>query len=64
MNRQELKNRVKELTPEQREQLEQYAESLKEIKKGIKELLSKGQKVDEEGGNHNRSSGLYLQTEE
>jgi len=62
MNRQQLKERLKTLTPEEREKLKEYTDALSEIKKEIKELLNKGKRMEEEGGNH--SSGLYLQTEE
>lgn len=61
MNRQELIERIKSLTPEDQEKLKEYNDALKEIRKEIKELLNKG-KVEEEGGNH--SSGLYLSPEE
>ena len=40
MNRQELMERIKSLTPEEKEKLKQYNDSLKEIKKAIKELLN------------------------
>lgn len=56
-----LKERIKALTPEEREKLVQYTDALKEIKKEIKELLYK-KDLEETGGNH--SSNLYLQTEE
>lgn len=64
MDRQKLKERLKKLTPEEREKLEQYAESLKEIKKEIKELLSKGQKMEEVGGNKSTNQILYVNQEE
>lgn len=46
------------MTPEEREKLSEYVDAVKEIKKEIKELLSKKDTVDETGGNH--SSGLRL----
>lgn len=57
-----LKERIKALTPEEREQLKEYKDALVEIKKAIKELLYKKDLEEELGGNH--SSNLYLQTEE
>lgn len=42
MDRQTLKERVKALTPEEREKLKEYTDALKEIKKEIKDLLNKG----------------------
>lgn len=42
MDRQALKERLKKLTPEEREKLSEYADALKEIKKEIKELINKG----------------------
>jgi septum formation topological specificity factor MinE len=57
-----LKERIKALTPEEREKLVQYTDALKEIKKEITELLYKKDLEEELGGNH--SSNLYLQTEE
>lgn len=52
-----LKEKIAALSPDEKEKLQQYAESVKEIKKEINNLLNKG-KVNEEGGN--KSSGLYL----
>ena len=62
MDRQALKERIKKLTPEEREQLKEYGDALKEIKKAMKELLIKKKKEKgvEEGGN--QSSGLNLST--
>lgn len=48
MDRETLKERVKALTPEEREKLKEYADALKEIKKEIKDLLNKGNMA--EGG--------------
>jgi hypothetical protein len=48
MDRQALKERLKKLTPEEREKLSEYADALKEIKKEIKGLLNKG--AVQEGG--------------
>ena len=47
------------LTEEEKEQLKDYINSVKEIKKAIKEMLMKGQEVDEEVGG-NQSSGKIL----
>lgn len=41
MNRQQLKERIARLTLEEQEKLKEYTDALKEIKKEIKELLSK-----------------------
>ena len=61
MDRQALKERIKKLTPEEREQLKEYGDALKEIKKAMKELLiKKKEKGVEEGGN--QSAGLTLST--
>jgi hypothetical protein len=50
------------LTPDEREKLEEYIASVKEIKKEIKKLVSKaGTKEMEEGGN--MSTGLTLSGE-
>lgn len=57
MDRAKLKERLKTLTPEEREKFEQYVASLKEIKKELKELLNK-KATNELGGN--RSSGLHM----
>lgn len=50
---------LENLTTEEKEQLQQYVNSLKEIKKEIGKLIKKGgqKKMDEEGGN---KFGLYL----
>ena len=62
MDRQALKERIKKLTPEEREQLKEYGDALKEIKKAMKELLiKKKEKGVEEGGN--QSAGLTLSPE-
>lgn len=57
---QKKKLNLENLTAEEKEQLKQYVNSIKEIKKEINELLKKGKtpKIEEEGGN--KSSGLYL----
>ena len=49
MEKAELKERLKSLTPEEREKLKEYTDAYKEIKKEIKQLISKG-KVQETGG--------------
>jgi glucosamine 6-phosphate synthetase-like amidotransferase/phosphosugar isomerase protein len=59
-NKLEIKERLRHLNPEEKEKLTQYVEAVKEIKKEIKELLSKKDTVDETGGNFNHSSGLHL----
>lgn len=56
MNKANLKERLKALTPEEREKLKEYADAYKEIKKEIKELLNKG-KVEETGGD---TTGRWL----
>lgn len=48
MNRLALKEKLKKLTPEERQKLSEYADALKEIKKEIKELLNKD--AVQEGG--------------
>lgn len=50
------------LTPEERQKLEEYVNSVKEIKKEIKKLIRKaeGKTLEKEGGN--MSSGLTLST--
>lgn len=48
-----VKEAIKNLTTDDREQLEQYAESLKEIKMEMNKLIAKGKKgkaVEENGG--------------
>ncbi len=54
------KERLSELTPDEKQKLKEYMDALKEIKKEVYELLHKDQV--EEGGN--MSSGLYLSPEE
>ena len=56
-----LKEKIAKLSPDDKEKLKQYAESIKEMKKEINELLNKSS-ISEEGGN--KSSGLYLNTNE
>lgn len=50
MDRNDLKEKLKRLTPENREKLMEYAAALKEIKKEISEMLSGTDKVEEVGG--------------
>lgn len=58
-----IREAVKTLAPDEQEQVKQYATSIKEIKKKMMELISKGQKnLGESGGN--MSSGLVLHDEE
>jgi hypothetical protein len=52
-----LKERVSNLSPDDKKQLEQYIKSIKEIKKSIYELVNKDG-IKEQGGN--MSTGLYL----
>ena len=59
-----VKEAIKNLTTDDREQLEQYAESLKEIKMEMNKLIAKGKKgkaVDETGGD---MMNLKMPTEE
>jgi len=56
-----MKERISKLSPDEKKKLEEYMNALKEIKKEVYELLNKDQ-VEESGGN--RSSGLYMPTEE
>jgi hypothetical protein len=61
-NKLEIKERLRHLNPEEKEKLTQYVEAVKEIKKEIKELLSKKDTIAESG--HNRSSGLTMNVRE
>jgi diadenosine tetraphosphate (Ap4A) HIT family hydrolase len=45
-----LKEKIKNLSPEKKEELKQYADSVKEIKRKIKEILNEAGKVQERGG--------------
>jgi len=59
-----VKEAIKNLTTEEREQLQQYAASLKEIKTEMNKIIAKGKKgktVDETGGN---MMNLTMPTEE
>jgi hypothetical protein len=59
-----VKEAIQNLTTEEREQLEQYAASLKEIKTEMNKLISKGKKgkkVEETGGD---MMNLTMPTEE
>jgi hypothetical protein len=59
-----VKEAIQNLTTEEREQLEQYAASLKEIKTEMNRLISKGKKgkkVEETGGD---MMNLTMPTEE
>lgn len=55
-----LREKIKRLTPEKREELNQYAESIKEIKRKINEMLNEVP-VNETGG---PNVDLHLNTEE
>jgi DNA repair exonuclease SbcCD ATPase subunit len=57
-----LSEKVKSLSPEKQEELKQYVDTIKEVKKKINEMLNSSEKVEETGGN--MSSGLYLSPEE
>lgn len=58
-----LKQCMKALTPDEQDQLRQYGTSIKEIKKKMTELISKGRSnLSEQGGN--MSTGLVLHDEE
>ncbi len=59
-----VKEAIKNLTTDDREQLEQYAESLKEIKMEMNKLIAKGKKgkaIEEAGGD---MTNLTMPTEE
>jgi hypothetical protein len=59
-----VKEAIQNLTTEEREQLEQYAASLKEIKTEMNKLINKGKKgkkVEETGGD---MMNLTMPTEE
>lgn len=56
------KEAVKSLAQEEQEQVQQYITTIKEMKKKLLELVTKGKKNLEEGGD--MSSGLILHTEE
>lgn len=55
-----MKYNFESLTPDEKEKLKEYIDSVKEIKKEIKKLLekAKGKNIEEEGGN--MSTGLTL----
>lgn len=55
-----MKERISELTPDEKQKLKEYMDALKEIKKEIYELVNKDAVA--EGGNV--SSGLVLNPEE
>lgn len=57
---QSLREKIKNLSPEKKEELKQYAESIKEIKRKISAMLSGTDKVEEAGGN---MTGKHLSTE-
>jgi hypothetical protein len=56
-----MKERVSNLSPDDKKKLEEYIAAYKEIKKEIHELINKDA-IAEIGGNN--SSNLYLSTEE
>lgn len=56
-----MKERISELSPDEKTKLKEYMDAIKEIKKSIYELLHKDQ-MEEAGGN--MSSGLTLNSEE
>lgn len=54
-----IREAIKTLNQEEREQIRQYATSIKEIKNKITELINKGKKnLAEQGGN--MSNGLIM----
>ena len=55
-----IKEALKNLTHEEKAEMRQYAESIKEIKKKMAEMIHKAGSGMEEGGN--MSSGLVLRT--
>ena len=55
-----MKERIAQMSPDEKEKLKQYVEAIKEIKQEIYELIHKP--LAEEGGN--MSSGLTLNPEE
>lgn len=55
-----IKEAIKNLTHEEKEELQQYATSIKEIKKKMTQMLNKA-KTEQTGGN--MSSGLVLNGE-
>jgi hypothetical protein len=57
-----IKEAIGSLSFEEQEQVKQYVTSIKQIKKKIEELISKGKANMQEGGN--MSSGLVLHDEE
>ena len=59
-NMKNKKYNFENLSPDEKEKLEEYISSVKEIKKEIKKLVNKakGKSIDEEGGN--MSTGLHL----
>lgn len=61
MKHSNIRERVKLLSPEKQEELKQYVESIKEIKRKINEMLSQKGKVEEVGGD---MMHLHLDTDE
>jgi hypothetical protein len=58
-----IRETLKALSPEERDQFKQYGTSIKEIKKKMVELLQKGRaNLEETGGNV--STGLVMRDEE
>ena len=45
-----LKEKIASLTPEKQEELKQYVDTIKEVKKKINEMLNEAGKVQEVGG--------------
>lgn len=45
-----IREKVKRMTPEKQEELKQYVDSIKEIKRKIREMLNEADKVEEVGG--------------
>lgn len=59
-----IKEALKNLTHEEKEQMHQYATSIKEIKKKMAEMIHKAKAVKETETGGNMSSGLVLHDEE
>jgi len=59
-----IKEAIKNLTYEQKEELKQYATSIKQIKKKMAEMLHNAKLNTEEETGGNMSSGLVLHDEE
>lgn len=56
-----MSEKIKSMTPEKQEELNQYLKTIKEIKRKINEMLNEPKKMDETGG---PNVDLHLNTEE